>query len=128
MPTAYSELDLTHKVGDTFRRPLTLSQRETELDPWEPINLTGYQVVFGVAFEPGWGVFKLYRTDDPDPYLAITDPLNGKVLINVPGAETRTWAEYRLFKSYEVTLIAPDGTRTSILTGTLTLIPEVVRD
>ena len=128
MPTAYSEFDLDHKVGDTFRRPLTLSQRETESDPWEPINLTGYQVVFGVAFEPGWGVFKLYHTEDSPAYVTIPDAVNGKILIDVPGPETRAWADYRPFKSYEVTLIAPDGTRTSILTGTLTLIPEVVRD
>ena len=134
--STYEELPLTHKVGDSFLRRLTVSEREAEIDPWEPVNLTGYQVVFGVGALAGRGTAKKYRsTDDPALVFIVDDggegitPEDGVIQIAIPGEETRSWWErFEVFTTYEVTLIAPDGNRLTIIDGPITLRPEVVRD
>lgn len=124
------ELALPHKVGDTFRVRLTVQERQSDTDPWLPMNLTDFDVVFGVGSAYGRGTAKKYRSVDDTPYVEIESALDGTILIDVPPAETRHWWEgTEVFSLYEVTLICSDtGDRMTVLEGPLVLRPEVVRD
>lgn len=125
----YEPVDFHHKVGDTFSRVITVQTRASDVDPWSPVDLTGYEVVFGVALVPMSGLFKEYNSEDAVPYVWVHDAANGVVHIKVPGEETRTWWEREEpFTAYEVTLIAPNGDRMTISDGALVLRSEVVRD
>ena len=134
--STYEGLTLAHKVGDSFFRRLVVEERETEEDPWVPVNLTGYKVVFGVGSKAGRGTAKKYRSTDNPALIYVVDdvgegitPADGVVQIAIPGEETRSWWErFEVFTLYEVTLIAPDSHRLTILDGSIELRPEVARD
>jgi hypothetical protein len=115
------EFIIRHRVGDSFRYRLTLTYRETEEDLWSPMNLTGFQVAFGVGRTASRGTAKCYWSADKTGEVQVVDAPNGVIELNISAEHTHTWWEqFERFTLYELILVSGEEHKT-ILEGPLEL-------
>jgi len=106
--------------GDTFVKTIALSQRMAGSSDTNPVDLTGVSVALHVGSARNFNPLFIY---DSEPEISIPDPLTGTIKIRVEGAETRNWPSRAAV--YDLRLTWPDGTITTVLTGSLSTEPTV---
>ncbi len=117
------EYPLTHKLGDSFDSGVfyvRFKQRESDADPWIPLDLTGCEVEFSLGRKPGAssGWIK-YHTADVIPRAELRGVVEGADTWwewhpNILPAVTREWSKMR---AYELTVEFAGGRRVSYLGG-----------
>jgi archaellin len=108
---------MTAKAGDTFERVLTWTSQVGGA----PIDLTDASVEW--SLRNGDTVLSYFDA----PQVVITDATAGEITLTLSDVETRTMHEAHLNRkwSYEVTVTMADGTRTTLLEGSIRMRDEV---